>query len=458
MSLHALVGLLGLNLWLLIVGAGLLFLVRGWRSWAELGRLAGLAYMLGTAIMGVAWVWELTVGIDLSLWTIFGTGLVLLVASFAAGWRLGRRLPPPSRFKSMRGPSVVAAAFGAVAIVYFEAMFRAGRLTPLYEFDAWSTWVPKAKAIYAFGGLDHQFFHDLPAQSYPPLVPALEAAAFHFMGSADVVSLHLQFWFLLVGFVAAVVGLLCVRVPAVALWPPLLLVLLTPFVVQRALQPQADFLLGEFFALAALFVGLWLLERAGWQLATAGLLLAAAMSTKREGYLFAGIVVGAALLASVRELRRRWPILILVSAAAVLATVPWRLLLVAQDLRRGGPEAGGVAGLLAHADRAWPSLRLALATLFDFHLWLIVAPVVLAALTLAFVANDRVFATYALALYTLGIFGFTWITWSFPSLPITENPALNPIGRVTGSLILASGALVPLLLRDLVGRVQSVAA
>jgi hypothetical protein len=451
MNLHALVGLLCLNLWLMTVGASVLFLVRGWGAWSELGRLAGLAYMLGTAVMGIAWVWELTIGIDLSLWTIFGTGLVLLAVSFAAGRRLGRRLPPLSRPRPIRGPSVAAAAFGAVAIVYFEAMFRAGRLTPLYEFDAWSFWVPKAKAIYAFGGLDHQFFHDLPGQSYPPLLPALEAAAFHFMGSPDVVTLHLQFWFLLVGFVAALVGLLCVRVPAVALWPPLLLVLLTPFVVERALQPQADFLLGELFALAALLVGLWLLERAGWQLAAAGFLLAAAMLTKREGYLFAGVVVGAALVASAREVRRRWPVLILVSAAALLATIPWRVLLVTQDLRRGGPEAGG-AGLLSHTDRAWPSLRLAVTTLFDFHLWLIVAPVVLAAVTLAFVASERVFATYALALYTLGIVGFTWITWSFPDLPITENPALNPIARVTGSLILVSAVIVPILLRDFVGR------
>jgi hypothetical protein len=180
------------------------------------------------------------------------------------------------------------------------------------------------------------------------------------------------------------------------------------------------------------------------------------MSTKREGYLFAGIVVGAALLASIRELRRRWPVLLLVSGGALLATVPWRVLLVVEDFRRGGPEAGG-AGLFSHADRAWPSLRLAVTTLFDFHLWLIVAPVALVAVTLAFVANDRVFATYALALYTLAIIGFTWITWSFPSLPITENLALNPIARVTGSLILVSGAIVPLLLRDLVGRARPVA-
>jgi len=447
--------LLCLNLWLLIVGVGVLFLLRGWRSWAELGRLTGFAYMLGTAAMGVAWVWELTIGIDLSLPTIFGTGVVLVVVSFVMGRRLGRRLPPKPRLWRKHSLSLTSAVFGAIAIVYFEAMFRAGRLTPLYEFDAWSFWVPKAKAIYYFGGLDHQFFHDLPGQSYPPLLPALEAAAFHFMGSPDVVSLHLQFWFLLIGFVGAAIGLLHVRVPAVALWPPLLLVLVTPFVIERALQPQADFLLDELFALAALLVGLWLLERAGWQLVAAAVLLAGAMLTKREGYLLAGIIIGAALLASLRELRQRWPLLILASAAAVAATIPWRVLLVVDDLRRGGPEAGG-AGLLSHADRAWPSLRLALSTLFDFHLWLIVAPVAFAAVSLAFVAGERLFATYALALYTLGIIGFTWITWSFPDLPITKNPALNPIARVTASMILVSAVIVPMLLRELVGRAQVV--
>jgi hypothetical protein len=456
LTVHALAGLLGLNLWALTVGAGVLFLVRGWSSWGEFGRLAGLAYMLGIAALGIAWVWELTIGIPISLATIFGTGGVLLLVSATGGRCLRRRLPPLPRPRAT-APSLTTALFVGLAIVYFQAMFRAGRLTPLYEFDAWSFWIPKAKAIYYFGGLDHQFFHDLPGQSYPPLLPALEAAAFHFMGSPDVVSLHLQFWFLLVGFVAAAVGLLAVRVPAVVLWPPVLLVLVTPYVIQRALQPQADFLLDELFALAALLVGLWLLERAGWQLAAAGILLAGAMSTKREGYLLAAVVLAAALLASVRDARATWPSLILVSALAFAATIPWRVLLVVRHLGRGGPEAGG-AGLLSNADRAWPSLELALSTVFDFRFWLVVAPVALVAIALSFLAGGRLFSTFALLLYALAIAGFTWITWSFPDLPITKNAAVNPIARLTASVILVSAVLVPMLLRNLVGPQRAVDA
>ena len=74
------------------------------------------------------------------------------------------------------------------------------------------------------------------------------------MGSADVVTLHVQFSFFLAGFVAAVAGLLAPRVHAALLWPLLLLVLVAPRIVARSLEPQADFLLDFLFALAATLV------------------------------------------------------------------------------------------------------------------------------------------------------------------------------------------------------------
>ena len=149
----------------------------------------------------------------------------------------------------------------------------------------------QAKAIYYFGGFDQQFFRELINQAYPPLVPVLEGAAFHFMGAPDVVTLHLQFWFLLVGFVGAVVGLLSGRVSPVFVWPPLLLMLVAPHVGGHFYQPTADFLLDELFAIAALLIALWLIDRKEWQLVAAGLLLAAVMSTKREGYAFAASAI-----------------------------------------------------------------------------------------------------------------------------------------------------------------------
>jgi hypothetical protein len=445
LNAHAIAGLLALNLWLLAVGIAVLFGVRGWRSWGELARLSGLAYVLGVALLGVVWVWELVVGIDLGFATIFGSGIVIALIAAVVGYRLGHRLPPrPAGLPPFR-LSPVTAVFGALTIVYFEALFRDARLHALTEFDAWHFWVPKAKAIYFFGGLDEQLFSVLINQSYPPLVPTLQAAAFHFMGSPDVVTVHLQFWFLFVGFAGALVGLLSGRVPALFIWPPLLLLLVAPYVIGHAYQPQADFLLDELFVIVALLIALWLADRQDWQLVAAGILLAAVMLTKREGYLFAASVIIAGLIVTWGQRRSAWPRLLALGLLAAAATVPWRVLLAVRHLSSGAPEDGGI-GLFSNLDRAWPSLRLALSSAFDYDTWLIVIPIALVAIVAAYAARARVLATYATLLYVFAIAGFTYSTWAFPSLGISTKPALNPIVRLTGEIALLTPALVPLLL------------
>ena len=49
-------------------------------------------------------------------------------------------------------------------------------------------------------------------------------------------------------------------------------------------------------------------------------------------------------------------------------------------------------------------------------------------------------------LYAFAVVGFTWTSWAFPSVPLTTNPALNPIVRLTGEAALLMPAFVPLLL------------
>jgi hypothetical protein len=209
-TVRAFFGLAVLNLFLLVVGTTVLTTVRGWRSRADLVRTAGLSYLLGVALVGVALSVELVLGIPFSFPTVVLTGLGIAVAALLLRG-------PATRWRPMLQPertspyAVVAVPFGILLIVYLEALFRAGRLAGLSAWDAWAFWVPKAKAIYFFGGLDEQFFRELPNATYPPLVPALEAAAFHFMGTADGVTLHVQFWFFACGFVAAVAGLLAPR-------------------------------------------------------------------------------------------------------------------------------------------------------------------------------------------------------------------------------------------------------
>jgi hypothetical protein len=443
-SIGSICGLLAFNLWLLVVGNAVLFAIRGWNTWAEVGRLLGLGYLIGVASVGVLCVWQITVGLDLSIISIFVIGVLIAVASTIAGWRLGRRFPT-MRWGVVPSVPIISAVFCALTTIYLEALFRSGRLAGLYEFDAWQFWVPKAKAIYLYGGLDDQFFRVLPNPTYPPLVPVLEASAFHFMGSMDEVTLHLQFWFLVVGFVATVAGLLAPRVPALTLWPPLLLVLVTPHVVDYALQPQADFLLDELLATSVLLIALWLGEGARWMLLASTPLLAALMLTKREGYMFAACVLLSAFVVTARRRHECWRDLFLVGVVAVAATIPWRAVVAVRGLHGPGSDIGQ-ANPLRHLDRVWPSLRLAIATLFDFHIWLVVMPLLVAALVVAVLQGARVLPLYVALFATLCLAGLTWSTWAFPSFPFTKDPSVNPIVRLTGGLTLAAASLIPLLL------------
>ena len=447
MSVRALVGLALFNAFLLGVGTAMLAMMLRWRSWRQVVRGCGLGYMVGVALMGIVLSLALSVGVPFSFATIVMTGIALVLGAFCLRRPLVRWSPDPQPDSGGPGLGLVAVAFGALVVVYLEALFRASRLAGLSAWDAWAFWVPKAKAIYFFGGLDEQFFRELANPTYPPLVPALEAAAFHFMGSADVVTLHVQFWFFACGFVAALGGLLAPRVPALLLWPFVLLVLVAPRVVGRTLDPQADFLLDYFFGLAALLVALWLVEREPWLLATASVFMGAALLSKRDAQLLVACVVVAALVGSWRQWRYAWPRLGLAAAVAVALAVPWRIWFTSRDLTGEAPAAGLFA-LFDHLDRGWPAFESAISAVLDYDLWLLSVPLVVVAAILAFLAGGRVLPTYALTLYALVIAGLTWVLWSFTELelPFTQDEGVNPIVRLTGSLVVASAALVPLLL------------
>ena len=446
MSGRALLGLAVANVVVLVVGSCLLWGLRGQRSWAEVARLSGLAYMVGVAALGVVFTLELVVGVPFGPATMAITCAALATAGLGLGRAIGRPRPL-ARGGDLRGLGLVAVSYVALLGVCLEALFRASRLAALSNFDSWAFWVPKAKAIYFFGGLDDQFFRELANPTYPPLVPALEAAAFHVMGSPDVVTLHVQFWFFLTGFVAAVAGLLAPRVRAALLWPILLLVLVAPRVVNRSLEPQADFVLDYFFALAALLVALWLVDRRAWQLSVASLFLAAAMLTKREGQLLAACIVVAALAASWSTRRAAWPRIVLAGASALALALPWRIWFQSRDLT-GELPTSGLLGLFDHLDRPWPALQSVVDALLDMGLWLLALPLAAIAIALAFVGGARILPAYAALLYGLSAAGFVWVLWSFTELelPYEQDEGVNLLVRLCGSLVVLSAGLVPLLL------------
>src|SRR5207302_3317375 len=93
MSAHSIGGLVALNVILLVVGSTTLYALRGFRSWNEVLRLGGVAYMLGVAVTGVLFVLELVVGLSLSLPAILVTEAALAGAGLLTGRLLGRPAP-----------------------------------------------------------------------------------------------------------------------------------------------------------------------------------------------------------------------------------------------------------------------------------------------------------------------------------------------------------------------------
>ncbi len=445
MTVRAILALTLLNAAYLGVGESLLWSLRGFRSWSELVRLAGLAYLLGVAAFGIIWTELLVVGIPFG-----GAAIVLsLAALVAAGVALGRvrGMPAPRVGPRPSTPTavlLVTAAGVALTGLLLEAFFRSARLQSLQAYDAWAFWVPKAKAIYLFGDLDHQVFTTAAGPSYPPLVPILDAAAFHAMGSADIVTLHLQYWFLLVGAVAAIAGCLHRHARPWLLWPPLLLALVVPRFGERLLAPQADMLVDALFVVAAVLLALWVRDARGWRLAVATTLLAGATLTKREGLYFAACAFLLALLAAGGRRRSLRPVLGSAAVVLVLA-VPWRIWY--EHLGIGG-EAPPGRGLEGSAGRAADALRLSLDVLFDTTLWSIVPVVALIAVAVSLAAGDRLLACFSGGLLALVFVGGAWVTFSFPDLPITADEAVNPIVRYTGAVVLLGASLAPLLLES----------
>src|SRR4029078_8375267 len=198
-TVRAIAGLAALNLGLSVVGTSFLWAARGLPRWTDVLRLSGLGYLLGVAVFGVIWTQLLVGGVPFGGWGVIATLAAATGVCGAVGVRRGRSVP-----RGLVGPptgsslSLFVTASGIALVgLSLEALFRSARLQSLQAFDAWAFWVPKAKAIYFFGGLDEQIFTTSAGPTYPPIVPILDAAAFHAMGAVDVVTFHLQFWFFL---------------------------------------------------------------------------------------------------------------------------------------------------------------------------------------------------------------------------------------------------------------------
>lgn len=436
MTVRSLAGLVSLNVAYAVVGLALLWGLGAFRTCGGALRLAGLGLLFGVAAFGVVWTALLVAGVPFDGIGIVVSLIALGVAGVAAGGLRHATL--------QRGPPwtdapvlLVTAAGVALAGLFLEALFRAARLQGLQAYDAWAFWVPKGKAIFFFRGLDQHVFTTTPNAPYPPLQPILDAAAFHALGGADAVTLHVQFWFLVAAAVAAFAGLLHGHAPAWLLWPPLLLVLVVPRFGERLLEPLADVLVDVLAVAAALLLALWLRDAAGWRLVTAAVLLAGAVNTKREGIVLAACVLAAAFVAS---RPRRWSRLALASLAVGLAIVPWRIWVGRHDIPAGAPSSPFGSGRLRGA------VELSFDVFYSNARWSVLPLVATIALAAAAIWGDRRLAGFVGLLALLFFVGGVWSTAGFPDLAISADESGNPIVRYTGSLIFLAAVATPLLL------------
>ncbi len=436
MTARALAGLAVLHGVYLCVGASVLFALRGWSL-----RLLGLAYLLGLASLGVLWTLLLVVGVPFGTLTILVTAVLVIAAGVRVGAARGFRIRRP-RLRLTRTAIAMSVGVGLL-VVYLAALFRAARLLGLFSFDGWAFWVTRGKAVYFFHALDDQVFAAVPHPSYPPVIPILDATAFHAMGGADAVTLHVQYWLFTLGFVAAAAGLLARRVPPWILWPSLVLMLVLPRMRSHVLAAQADLPLDYLLVVSAVLVALWLGDRRSWRLHAVTILLCAAALVKQEGLVLAMCILVSGGVAAAPAWRTAWPRLALVGLSVFAVTVPWRVWYRADGIA-GELDTRGLGDTFSR--HTIDSLRLAVDVLSDTRLWSVVPTVGVAAVVLAVLWGSRSLAFFASVLVVLLTLAGASTSVVFPEIGVTADEAVNPIVRLTAGTVIAISCLVPLLL------------
>jgi hypothetical protein len=411
-------------------------------------RFAGLAFLLGWAAVGVSVSILLMAGLAAAVWQVLAVALALAAAGLVLGRQVGQ---VALSYRTHRPGPVALAAAGVLGLYGAALLARAWLSGASTAWDAWAVWIPKAKSIVLFDGLDLTMggFASFAHPYYPPLVPAMDAVAFRFMGSLDPTRLPLQGWLLLAAFVGALAGLLAERVRPAILWPSLLALALMPSFGQLVGSSLADFPLALLFGAAGVCAALWLLDGHGAHLAVSAVLVVGAALTKNEG-LPLGMLLAAALVLAALVARRRRPLLpALLGGAAVLAALPWKLWLSAHDLPQTTEfyyrDLLDLGYLGDRLDRLATALAEEPAHLFSPDHWLLAVP--LAVLAAALVLARR----QDLTLLTIGVLAAGFLgqaaVWWIGRPPIDwfiETSA----ERTLASLAVFSASLLPLLLSE----------
>ncbi len=446
-------GPLALDLLLLGVGEALLLGLGLVRSRRQALRMAGLAFTVGWCVFGSVVVYALLLGSSLEVLELLALAAVLVAVALT----LGRVVPavadcaerPEHGLASMIAVGAAVCLVGYLLLLGLHAALTASPTA----WDAWAFWLPRAKAIFFFHGLQPHLsggFLSFAHPEYPPLVPAFDATVFRFAGGAAVLALPFQDWLLAVAFVAAAAAVLSRHVRAAVLWPALCLLALTPQFGASIGNGYTDPQLARLIALAGVCGGVWVLERDGRLLALSGILLAGAVLTKREGVAL-GLVLAVALTAAARvDGRRGWSCALVLVPALVFAGLPWQIWLHVEHVNYA-PDYSLRAllhpGSLSHR---LSRLRIALEHLpriaLSFDHWILVIPLALL-LALIAVRIRASLAVLVLGVILLAYVGLACVYW-IGTLPIAWYMRTSA-SRVIASVVLTAGALTPLVAAEI---------
>lgn len=361
-----------------------------------------LAWPLGAGITSIGMLWLNAARLDLGAQV--GALAALALAGLALAWRQGdreARRPGDKATGRAENRSVgtqhavpgAAAAVVATALLLLLAAQLALVATlavgqPLEGWDAWSSWIMRARTIWLEDGITPAVYAD-PSRSstlpsYPLLIPLLDAWIFFWLGAPDdrlvgvtAVFFHLSLAGVCYGALLrrGAAGTLALAGAVAAASLPSM-VLLSSFVF-------VDVPLAVLLAIAAVFTLEWLDRGRGGDLLIAALGVGLLGWTKREGLVLAALLCGAALLAARRSRRGRLATLALGASAALLA-LPWWLF-VARYGHAGADFAPlSPAELAANLSRLPTIVRMSLAELLSPQ-WAFVWPLAAGLLILTLV-------------------------------------------------------------------------
>lgn len=423
-------------------------------TWRPHPAAVGFGFFVGWAVVGLALTVLAVVGVPPGIPLLLAVAGVVGAAAWFAPAALRRRFDPPPEPLTSTGWGERVVAIGGAIILSLSLLAAAARALWTgadTNWDVWAFWLPKARAIHHFGGLDTGAggITSYPNPEYPPLQPVMDSLLFDALASPSATLVPLNHVVLAIGFFAAVAALLRHRVRPVFLWPSLALLAAAPGFTKYLESGLADPPVAYLLALAGITGALWTLEREPAWLALSGTLAAAAALTKSEGLLLA-LPLGFFLVLVALVERRRWrgPV---AAALAPVAIALWKAWLIEYDQPLNSvnyrwsdllePQA-----TIERLDRLQFAVEEMAEIILSARQWLLLVPLVLAASV--FLLRRRT----ALTLVVVG-----WLATGFLGLATVYWIGTPPIAwyvetsadRVLISLGTFAGAMLPLVLSEI---------